>query len=813
MPTTSTEVSRLKLLHPDLGHDGGTEQHTELRDGWTKIGDNMNSRFFTEDALANAASVDFDHNFKTAFAELRVNLFTRNIGDGELTRIEKGGSPDLDDFTIAATPGSLTTQVRITNNTGGPVDLAAVVVHGKGAEVISDLEDVDTVTTPPTIGQSLVWDGSNFVPGASAGGGEVNFIANPNAEADTTGWAAYADAAGATPVDGTGGSPTVTWTVQSGVSLRGTQSFKLTKDAADRQGEGASYDFTIGEQDTSRKLKIAFDFKTDEDAGYAAGDLTVYIYDVTNAQLLTPHDVSINRTTGIFQTSFDSTTSTSYRLIFHIATANASAWDAYIDNVIVGPGMTSQGAVVGPWESFTSVIEGSGSNPTKGTTTTDDAYFRRVGESMEIQWSFHQSGAGTAGSGFYKFIIPNGLTIDSSKTVLGLGTIPLRGAAMGRTGSTYYTGWTYAADSTSLAFVLLNDTSAPNDWGSAFLSLSGTDARIGFFANIPILEWAGKGIVPMLAEDNLSQWQDFTPGSFIASPPATTLTLLRAKYRRSGDILKGRVTYAVEAFDYAGSAQAANVVTLDRIIPSGLTVSSGITNDARNGFGTAKAFLGGTGDASKYADGFIEYDTGASGYRFIMGLKDTGTAGESARAVTWEMFGNPSAGAAGGFITFEFDVPIDEWAGSQNSLVGYTEADFQTLGLVKKNRWQRKDLTSDISVDTDPIAALSFSGLTVGKSYRMSVSGEVDTSGANTRVRMLIKHNGSDIAASDGEIDTAGERIQHNFSIIFTAAATTVDTRVDFVGGSGVLEGTITNACYAILEELNNFEAETTAFT
>jgi hypothetical protein len=186
---------------------------------------------------------------------------------------------------------------------------------------------------------------------ASSGTGEINYIDNADAESNTDGWATYADAAGSTPVDGTGGSATTTFTRQSGTVLRGNQSFKITKDAANRQGEGASYDFTIKGQDVSKKLKIQFDFKTDEDAAYATGDYTVYIYDVTNSTLITPVDTDIIAGQNIFQTSFNSTTSTSYRLIFHCATTNASAYDIYIDNVIVGPGMTSQGAAIGPWKS------------------------------------------------------------------------------------------------------------------------------------------------------------------------------------------------------------------------------------------------------------------------------------------------------------------------------------------------------------------------------------------------------------------------------------------------------------------------------
>lgn len=173
MPTSDTVISRLQLVHPDLNHDGGAGLHTKIRNLYTKLGDMMNSRFFTADALANAASVDVEHNFKTAFSEMRVLLFLRDTGTGELTRINSTSSPSISQFTIAATPSFTTTRIRITNNSGAPRDIAAVVVHGKGAEALSDLNDVD-LSTPAQSGQALVYNSGTgkFEPGAS---GDASF--------------------------------------------------------------------------------------------------------------------------------------------------------------------------------------------------------------------------------------------------------------------------------------------------------------------------------------------------------------------------------------------------------------------------------------------------------------------------------------------------------------------------------------------------------------------------------------------------------------------------------------------------------------
>ena len=617
--TDVTTVGRLQLDHPDLGHPGGADLHNHVRSAWTKLADHMDSRFFTHDALADAAFIDFNHNFKTAFNELRINLFNRNTGTGELIRIETGGSPDLADFTIAATTGSETVSIRITNNTGSPQDIAAVIVHGKGAEVINDLEDVDTVTTAPSLGQTLVWDGTNFVPGAASGGGEINYITNWNAEADATGWVTYADAAQTTPENGVDGTPNVILTAQSVVALRGAQSFKLAKDAADRQGEGFSYDFSIAEQDQSKKLKIQFDFKTNEDAGYASGDLTVYIYDVDNTQLITPVDTDIVRGSNIFQTSFNSTTSTNYRLIFHIATVNATAWDAYIDNVIIGPGMTSQGSVVGSWASFNPIINNL-------STANESGKYRRVGENVEVMITADVTGAATD---IITFDLPASLTIDTSKipdvTTAGSKFSPVGSAYM--VGASYESG-TVVVEGTPSIQVVGPSTGAVWNASQPLVWANGNDLGVHFV--VPVAEWSGKGIVPMLAEDNMSEWVDFTP---TFDNDTGTPTVDFAQKRRLGSNLEMKIR--ISNANSNGSNYRLNLP--DNLTPiadnpvSGVLFRSQITNVFE----------------AKVAIDDIEFISGGA----ALGTDYTFTA-----------------------ETLEIDikVPVVEYQGSQNSLVGYS---------------------------------------------------------------------------------------------------------------------------------------------
>jgi hypothetical protein len=156
-----TIVSRLLLDHPALGTAGGAALHSDVEDLFIKIGDNTNARYFTEDGLADSASVDFEHNFKCAFDDLRFDLYTRVIATGELTEVT-----DLSNWTIEATPGNLTTQIRVTNNTGSAEDISLVVLQDPIG--LAEMTDVD-LSTPAEEGQTIVWDStaSQFKPGAS----------------------------------------------------------------------------------------------------------------------------------------------------------------------------------------------------------------------------------------------------------------------------------------------------------------------------------------------------------------------------------------------------------------------------------------------------------------------------------------------------------------------------------------------------------------------------------------------------------------------------------------------------------------------
>jgi hypothetical protein len=198
-----------------------------------------------------------------------------------------------------------------------------------------------------TAGQVWADNGSGVMACTTPSAGGVNLIANGTAEVNNTGWTCYADAAGTSPVDATGGSPTITFTQSASSPLLGSGSFIYTKDASNRQGEGCAYSFTVDTAYRAKVLQIEFEYLVGSGtftagSSSADSDVTVWIYDVTNSVLIQPtsyrllaSNTSIStRHVANFQTS---ATGATYRLILHSGSTSASAYTLKIDDVQVKP--------------------------------------------------------------------------------------------------------------------------------------------------------------------------------------------------------------------------------------------------------------------------------------------------------------------------------------------------------------------------------------------------------------------------------------------------------------------------------------------
>lgn len=394
----------------------------------------------------------------------------------------------------------------------------ALVAKLGGSQVDTYLGYTEQGSTPstPASGTSLFYaKADGFYRLAStgaetkigAGSGSINYVTNGDAETDTTGWATYADAAGIAPVDGTGGSPTETWTRSTSSPLRGVGSFILTKDAANRQGQGASYNFTIASADQANPCSITFEYSPSANfvAGTSSGslsDVVVYIYDVTNSVLIQPAPYILAGGSGSnhrFSATFQpASNSTSYRLIFHTAGTNASAWTLKIDDVAVAPQILLYGSPVSDPVIYTMTIGGSTSAPTKSSSpTVDVANWFRIGRYMQITYNFVASGTSgsAAGSGTYLFPLPSGYSIDTAYQNVGTGqNNSAVGPAMVGTSTTNNWGVVKAYSATQLVIEVGNDTTGKSQVSSTYLPINSTSAQYSFTALVPILGW-GSNVV------------------------------------------------------------------------------------------------------------------------------------------------------------------------------------------------------------------------------------------------------------------------------------------------------------------------------
>jgi hypothetical protein len=136
-------------------------------------------------------------------------------------------------------------------------------------------------------------------------------------------------------------------------------------------------------------------------------------------------------------------------------------------------------------------ITGSVTNPTRGTVLLEEAKWRRVGDTMEINYSYAQIGAGSAGSGDYYFSVPSGFAIDYSKMNATQGSALFSvGSAAAFDGSGTFTGNVQAMTSNRLWVTLSNDVSGVTAFSSSRCSLGNAVSRITFAARVPILGWS-----------------------------------------------------------------------------------------------------------------------------------------------------------------------------------------------------------------------------------------------------------------------------------------------------------------------------------
>lgn len=315
--------------------------------------------------------------------------------------------------------------------------------------------------------------------GSGTGSGVINLIVNGNAEsASSSIFTPYADAAGTRPVDGTGGSPTVTTSVTTTNPLTGTKSYLLTKPASNVQGQGwAVATIPLDLSYRTKVLKISVDYIVNSGTFVAGSnstdsDIIWTVYDITNSKIVEPSSIKMLSNSSTISDQFQATVQfdyncASFRLIAHCASTSAVAYEIKVDNITVSPSVYVYGTPITDWQQYTPAFVGL------GTVTSIDMRWRRVGQNVEIEGRFTN---GTTTGVAATVPLPSGL--------VGLATNGFVCGNYGAQGTQTGSEVVYAPLANNLYFGMAN-------WG---VPATGTQLGTGGFtslnAKLPIQGWS-----------------------------------------------------------------------------------------------------------------------------------------------------------------------------------------------------------------------------------------------------------------------------------------------------------------------------------
>lgn len=425
--------------------------------------------------------------------------------------------------------------------------------------------------------------------------GAKNYAADPGVEnsSATGGWSSYADAAAASPVDGTAGAATLTCTRTTSSPLSGTGSLLITKDAVNRQGEGCSKSFTIDRSDLAKVLSIDFSYEV-ASGTYDAGsdttdsDLTAWVYGPTDGTpvltQLAPYKVLglVVGQQGKFQGSFQTAaTGSVYRLILHQTKTGTSAYTLKLDSVSVGPGAKSFGTPVTDWDSCAVTMKGA-TNGLEFTNQTTAAKCRRVGDVMHYRVRTVFTSAPGVGTGLFTWAIPQ--TIDTAKlpsasdiygTALG-SAVALDNGTASIAGTVTYQSTTSVAAATDGAGSAMS-AAVPITWASG--------DRIGLEFSVPVTGWSSNVLISSDASTRVVATKAYatqptgTIASTLASSTTTILGSSEFDKTNSYNTTTGEFTVPVPGvYLISGQTSVAGTESVDNTVSVGLYKDGALVN-------------------------------------------------------------------------------------------------------------------------------------------------------------------------------------------------------------------------------------------
>lgn len=135
---------------------------------------------------------------------------------------------------------------------------------------------------------------------------------------------------------------------------------------------------------------------------------------------------------------------------------------------------------------------------------------------------------------------------------------------------------------------------------------------------------------------------------------------------------------------------------------------------------------------------------------------------------------------------------------------------------VPQSRWQKRDLVGNESTSgVQPQPTLEYDNLIIGKRYKVTVVAysQIPPGSGTRRTNLIVDHDGNEICRVLHRTDDnvgINEKIDSSNGM-FTATATTVEVNTDLLGTGVALIGS--GFTYTILEEMNDYDIETTDFT
>ncbi len=374
---------------------------------------------------------------------------------------------------------------------------------------------------------------------------QLNYVDTSTANDKITLWNRFLDTAASRPEDGTGGSPSanVTWTRTTSDPIQGEGSFLYSKlNSVNTRGEGVSRDITIPSGQKARMQSIRFDYRI-ASGTYSGGssstdsDLIIYMYRTTaTGRLIEPSVIKLDgAVVGVnysYQSEFQADSdATGYRLIIFSATTSTSNFTVQFDNFYVGPSTNVTGAITTEWQSYTPTLTGL-TNGLAYTNATNTGFWRRVGDSVELDIRTSFTGAPGTGTGAFQWAIPSGLVVNTSKItaasslkVIGSATYTDAGTNFSIAQATYMSTTTIGALSTAAADNFT--TTIPITWASS--------DSINLRALVPIVGWGATATLGQDADTRVvSATAQRTTNQTITAGSATTIAFQTALSDRSG---------------------------------------------------------------------------------------------------------------------------------------------------------------------------------------------------------------------------------------------------------------------------------------